>query len=83
MATLMLLMLTAYLIGGLVKLIQVGFVGEFNEAWAEAFNDRDLTILDVMALVVAMMFMLLWCWWLWPITLRGHQHDLPGTQPRP
>lgn len=75
-------MLTAYLIGGLVKLIQAGFVAEFNDAWAEAFNDVLITPPQVMCLVVLMFFALLWAWWLWPFTLAKYQRE-QAERPKP
>lgn len=82
MATLMLLMLMVYLVLGLVKLIKGGFVGEFNHAWAGAFNDPLITPPQVMCLVCLMFFALLWAWFLWPFTLAKYQRE-QAEPPKP
>lgn len=75
MTTLILLVAMAYVILGVAKLAYAGFVREFNNAWAEAFSDQQLSVLDAMALVLLMLFMLLWCWLVWPFVLAKYRRE--------
>lgn len=64
-----------YVILGVVKLIRAGFVHEFNHAWAEAFNEQHLNLLEIAALILLMLLMLVWCWLWWPMVLVRHQRE--------
>lgn len=75
MATLILLTATVYLIWGVAKLIQIGFVREFNDAWVAAFRHEDVTPWTLGPLILLMLFMLFWCWLVWPLAAAFHRRD--------
>lgn len=75
MMTFLLIGATAYLILGLVRLIQVGFVRTFNTAWAEVLNDSATTAGALVALIMLMMAALIWSWALWPFTVAMFLRD--------